>query len=282
MLCIYHRNCADGFTAAWCAKLAGVTDFHASQYGEAPPDVDGLDVVVVDFSYPRDVLFAMKERARSIYVLDHHKSARAALEGLDFCLFDMERSGAAMTWDYFFPDLARKRPLLVDYVQDRDLWQWRLPSSREVNAVIGSYEQTFENWDRLGGLDVREMHAEGAAILRYQDKLADQIAANAEEVEIDGHLVLVSNSGVLQSEVGERLAKGRPFGVVWFEREGEIVLSLRSRAGGIDVSELARKFGGGGHAGAAGMRVASGTRFGYCVDLEVQKIKTENERRADG
>src|SRR3990167_9339886 len=97
---IYHSNCFDGFGAAWV--LRGVypdATFIPATYGDAPPDVTGQDVVIVDFSYPRDVLLAMRQSSRSLVVADHHKTAQANCEGLDFCHFDMNRSGAGLAWD---------------------------------------------------------------------------------------------------------------------------------------------------------------------------------------
>ena len=60
-LCIYHGNCADGFTAAWAVhgKFGDQLDYHPGIYGQEPPDVTGRDVVMVDFSYKHSVLDAM-------------------------------------------------------------------------------------------------------------------------------------------------------------------------------------------------------------------------------
>src|SRR5665213_864100 len=154
-LCIYHGNCADGFTAAWAVHKAmgvGDADYHPGVYGQEPPDVTGRDVIMVDFSYKRPVLEAMAAKARSILILDHHKTAAEDLSGLGYIpvqyddfvetndpaarvgvIFDMERSGAQVTWDFFHD---APRPLLVDYVGDRDLWRFAMPKSREVNAYV--------------------------------------------------------------------------------------------------------------------------------------------------
>jgi hypothetical protein len=57
-LCIYHGNCADGFTSAWVmhhAYLGGI-ELYAGTYGQEPPDVTDREVYMVDFSYKRPVL----------------------------------------------------------------------------------------------------------------------------------------------------------------------------------------------------------------------------------
>ena len=75
-ICIYHGNCADGFGAAWVVRKAlGDIEFFAGKYQEPPPDVTGKNVVMVDFSYKRPVLLEMAEKANSILIIDHHKTA---------------------------------------------------------------------------------------------------------------------------------------------------------------------------------------------------------------
>jgi hypothetical protein len=38
-------------------------------------------------------------------------------------IFDMNRSGAGLAWDYFQPMTSRLR--FIDYLEDRDLWRFR-------------------------------------------------------------------------------------------------------------------------------------------------------------
>lgn len=111
ILCIYHSNCADGFTAAWAVWLRfgeGV-EFYPGVYQSDPPDVTGRDVVLVDFSYKREVLREMSLKARSILVLDHHKSAaedlpqesRTSDSLLTSCRMDKPEWTQPLTWEYF-------------------------------------------------------------------------------------------------------------------------------------------------------------------------------------
>jgi nanoRNase/pAp phosphatase (c-di-AMP/oligoRNAs hydrolase) len=113
-------------------------------------------------------------------------------------------------------------------------------------------------WDGLSLMTAEEMAFRGEAILTYQETIVDALCRNARETWIGGHTVLAVNSPVLQSEIGERLAKDAAFGAVWFVGgNGETYWSLRSRPPvGIDVSEVAKKYGGGGHVQAAGFKGA--------------------------
>ena len=78
-LVIYHANCADGFTAAWAVHKAMPANFYPAAYQAPPPDVAGRDVIMVDFCYGRDIMLQLQRAARSLLVLDHHKTANEVL-----------------------------------------------------------------------------------------------------------------------------------------------------------------------------------------------------------
>lgn len=255
-LVIYHANCIDGFTSAWVAWLKyGIeADYFPASYGDVPPDVTDREVLIVDFSYPREVMVSMAESAKSIRVIDHHKTAQAALEGLAWATFDMERSGAGLTWDELFP--GKDRPWLVDYVEDRDLWRFKLGASKEINAWIGACRRDyFTDWGNLFAEGPTVACAKGAAVLQFVDRYVHEMAAQAKWVVFEGERVPIVNAPYINiSELVGHLAESAPFAVGWFQRgDGLYAYSLRSRGKeGVDVSEIAKRFGGGGHRNSAG------------------------------
>jgi oligoribonuclease NrnB/cAMP/cGMP phosphodiesterase (DHH superfamily) len=274
-LCIYHGNCADGFGAAWAVRQAfdkRRIEFHAGVYQKEPPDVTDRHVIMVDFSYKRPVIDDMAQRARSILILDHHKTAANDLTGYapppdtwdDFmdlhdlhevvALFDMHRSGAGITWD-FFHDTTR--PPLIDHIEDRDLWRFKLPKTREIQAAVFSYPYDFEVWDRLMAMDVAELAKEGEAIERKHFKDIDELLGVCQRrLEIGGHSVPVASlSYTLTSDAGHTMAEGEPFAACYWDTESGRVFSLRSTDDGLDVSAIAKAYGGGGHRNAAGFEV---------------------------
>ena len=126
---IYHKNCSDGFGAAYSAwKLLGnKAEYYACTHGDTPPDVTGKKVAVLDFSFNNATTKEMIEKAESLVVIDHHKSAMVELHDVSNCIFDMNKSGAAMAWEFFHP--AKEIPKFIQYIQDRDLWKWEMPYS---------------------------------------------------------------------------------------------------------------------------------------------------------
>ena len=259
-LVLFHAGCSDGFCAAWLLhKIYPDAEFVPVNYGSPPPEVRNKEVIITDFSYKRDILIGMKKNAISLIVLDHHKTAQAELAGLDFCEFDMNKSGGRMTLDYLNKNrfiFTKGAEFLVDYTEDRDLWRWQLPNSKAISAAISSFPFDFAVWDQMCLTPIVELIVAGSAILRFQQKLIDTAVNFATETIIAGHKVLCVNTTCMVSEICEKLAEGRDFGASWFRRaDGKFVYSLRSRKGGIDVSEVAKSFGGGGHAAAAGFEV---------------------------
>ncbi|HVS35886.1 MAG TPA: DHHA1 domain-containing protein [Gemmataceae bacterium] len=256
----------DGYTAAWCSwrHFGDDAEYLPAQYGPPAPDVTGREVYLLDFSFKRPVLLEMAAKAASVVVVDHHKTAAAELKNIGrecnekslpimTVIFDMAKSGARLAWEFFNP--GKPAPWLVDYVEDRDLWSWTLPESRAINACLASWPKSFKEWSLLASDSTATTYfaEQGAAILRYQAQLVERAVANAVEQEIDGHKVLVTNATCLISEIGEQLAKGRPFSATFFIRsDDKRIWSLRSAPDGIDVSEVAKRHGGGGHRNAAG------------------------------
>lgn len=277
-LVIYHANCWDGFCAAWVAQKAlGEIEAVPAQYGTPPPDVQGRQVFILDFSYPRNVMVEIVGAASWVCVIDHHKTAQEALSRLDEILapdltvvFDIEKSGGRLAWEYFWDwrfahlsaearpftlgvrrDLA---PWLVDYTEDRDLWRHALDGTQEINAALRSYPLSFDLWDQFEQKDPRStFYYEGAAIRRREQQIVIDHIRHARDIEMDGHQIAVVNATVLFSEIAGELAKGKPFGACYFDRsDGKRQWSLRSDGDGVDVSVIAKAHGGGGHQHAAG------------------------------
>lgn len=270
-LCIYHGNCADGFGAAWVFKRFADRDFdfHPGTYQDAPPDVAGRDVYLVDFSYKRAIVETMLQQAARVVLIDHHKTALDDLAPLmeggygaptveHLCSLD--HSGAVLAWKWLNGNNESEMPQLLRHIEDRDLWRFALARTREIQANVFSYPYDFDVWDELMKADPQKLADEGAAIERKHFKdIEELIRVVTREFVIGGYTVPVANLPyTLTSDAGHALAKGKPFaGCYWDTPQGR-VFSLRSTDEGIDVSEIAKQYGGGGHKHASGFRVPYG------------------------
>lgn len=176
----------------------------------------------------------------------------------------MDRSGAQIAWDFFHP--GEPRPKLVDYVADRDLWRFDLGNSREVAAWLFSLDYTFAEWSRAAeamednNSFYRAAMAGGAIERKHHKDIAELLKVTRREMVIAGHRVPVANLPyTMASDAAGQMAQGAPFAACYYDRPDARVFSLRSRGdGGIDVSEIAAAYGGGGHRNAAGFQAPLG------------------------
>jgi uncharacterized protein len=264
---LYHRSCNDGFTAAYCAwtVFGDSAEYIGVSYGEEPPAVnEGDRIYIVDFSFPREVMLSWEKVASELVVLDHHKTAQEALQGLSFATFDMNKSGAILAWEYWHPD--EPIPTLIRYVQDRDLWKKELILSDEVSVMLRSFKKDFEVWHVLAQLSCADLLSLawiiGTPILRRRQKDVEAIASNYTWKEIGGYKVptVHTSKPSLASDIGHYLCKtfpDAPFSAVgWSDGNGKTKWGLRS-VGDFDVSQIAKQSGGGGHKNAAGFAQAS-------------------------
>ena len=264
---IYHGGCPDGFGAAWSFwnKYKNSIEYYPASHGELPPDVSGKDVFIVDFSYKREVLLQMKESANSIVLIDHHASAERESGDLDFCNFDMNHSGAYLAWDYLFG--SENIPPLISYIEDRDLWRWKLPNSNCILSAIDSYPKEFAKWSELNSMlsldhtsedtnwGFKTLKAEGEAILRYKKNLLGSLLDNKFRANILGYDVPMVNAPFFQSELASELCEGESFAAAYYFNGSSYRVSLRSKEEGEDVSKVACEFGGGGHKCAAAFNI---------------------------
>lgn len=291
---VLHHGDWDGVTAAWVfqeavrlGRVAGVErtetpTFHVARYDENPPHVEpDDDVWLLDFCYGAIALQHLLASARSVSVIDHHPTAIARVDEAGLrgsfatCVLCVEGSGCGLAWQLFFGDETTRTPALVRYVEDHDLWRFRLPGSRELRSWIHSFEPTLEAAARLHsvacsvppnvavpGTEFPEWaFRAGAAIERAVGGLASAMAGRAVAGSIDGSACVCANAPVLTSDVGHALLEAHPeaeVALVFSDGAKNRQYGLYSRPEGRDVSVIARKFGGGGHPHAAGFHGPEG------------------------
>lgn len=279
----YHNHCSDGFCAAWVCWLAWGNDveFVAIDHGT---DWDlgrfeGKDVLFVDLCPKAQDLITLIGIATRVRVWDHHKTAKPWIEaaesvvaagagyGVFEAVFRLDRSGAGIAFD-MLRDLIFKAPRdigpvverLVNYVQDRDLWTWKLVDSKEISEMISMLEPVFYVWTSFATeleLDQELVVSKGALLLAYKDRWINQIIENGASKIIEGeHGTKVEvNAPIFQSEIGNRIVEsmaGVSYADIYYTRgDGQVVHSLRSK-GDFDVSAIAASKGGAGHKNAAG------------------------------
>lgn len=296
-ICLYHFPCDDGFASAWVARRKWPeVVMTPTNYGQPFPDIDYRDknILIADFSYKPDAISELmtSRGARSIVMLDHHKTAAADLKDfkVEICgdakfvaadmegmfgdmaelgrpqavaRFDMEHSGAALTWEFCFPD--EPMPVFIQFIEDRDLWRFALKETRAFSLYLRSYPYAFDTWDDIAAEiagDPNLVLGSALSIERFYDqKLAEMVpTAILKDIGKWKGVPTAHAPYAFASDLAHELLKAHPaapFAAVVVDAYGGRTYSLRSEDSRQDVSEVAKAFGGGGHRNAAGFRVPS-------------------------
>ena len=261
---MYHGGCPDGFGGAYSAwkKLGDHAEYHPVSYSKpVPENLASARIYFIDCCYKQDVMDKIVAEAHSLTILDHHTGTQAVVESMPEHVFDNDRSGAMIAWNYFNPDVPA--PKLLEYIQDDDLFLFKLPDTRPVLAYVLIRPFTFEEWEvlvqELEDPESREVFLNRARIYgEYFELLGEFAAEHVKLVEFEGYEVTFATAHPMKpmkSLVGNLLAKKHPpFSLVATAHPEGYGISIRGD-GSVDVSAIARKYGGNGHHDSAGFAI---------------------------
>jgi oligoribonuclease NrnB/cAMP/cGMP phosphodiesterase (DHH superfamily) len=259
---MYHGGCPDGFGGAYSAwkKLGDHNvEYHPVSYSKpAPENLAGAHIYFIDCCYSQEAMDKIVAEAASLTILDHHTGTQAVVESMPDFVFDNDRSGTMIAWNYFHPDVPA--PKLLEYIQDDDLFLFKLPDTRPVLSYVSIRPFTFEEWEvlvqELEDPKSREDFLNRVRIYgEYFELLAEYAAEHVKLVEFEGYEVTFATAHpmkTMKSLVGNLLAeKHPPFALVVSAHPTGYGISIRGD-GSVDVSAIARKYGGNGHHDSAG------------------------------
>jgi len=236
---------------------------------------DGEKIVIVDFSFEPEVMEKVLLKTDDIIWIDHHKTSfeykySRELDGLRL----NEYSGCELAWKYFMKN--RPIPYPVELIGDRDTWRWKHGTTTTYfneGLKLYPHHPKDEIWDYLLSENeflvfgwVKEIVEEGRTAARYRDVICEDYANNfGFETTFEGYRCFAIGLLMFGSQAfGERF--DRYDICLAYEFLGDKwVVKLYSAT--VDVSAVAKKYGGGGHKGAAGF---------ICSDLPFKKKGSQN------
>lgn len=262
IIILYHKNCFDGFGAAYTAwkKFGNKAVYMPIDHQALPPkNLRGKKLYMLDIAYSAEIMKKLVKICSSVTIIDHHVSNGDAVKCVADCLYDMNHSGAILTWKYFYP--KKIAPRLLRHIEDYDIWKFKIKNTKEITAFLDATDFDFKLWDKISrdleDVKKRKKYIEmGEVILKYRKKVIGKLLGQADKVIFKNYKALAVNSPILQSELGHLIIEKKyPIGIIWYQRNGCRIFSLRS-SGEIDVSKIAEKFGGGGHKAASGFSLS--------------------------
>lgn len=280
-------------------NLLHKTQFIPVQYGHGLPDeelLEGKTVYVLDFSFSKENTAKLADLAGTLIMLDHHEGAvdnlftgekfleKSLVEKDDSAgvyllhtksvslLVDKSESGASLAFDTFGKliknDQYRERLFyLSEHAKDRDLWNFVLPATLAVYEYCTSLKYDLElGYGILVKSDQDTLNREiekSQVRVDMRNELANTYAGKAQKIQFMGYEIPVVNvPSNFSSIVGDILNKDVPFALMYVVSADRVYCSLRSnKETGVNVNLIANKFGGGGHACAAGFTISTSNLY---------------------
>lgn len=267
MICLHHND-ADGYCAGAIVRYCSGDELALYEVDYVSPiPWDKINaartVIMVDFSLPRaEMQKIYRDKGKNFIWIDHHISAIEEMSDLSEItgLRAVDRAACVLTWEYFFPDY--EIPAAVYFIGDRDTWQFNYPQTRAFNeGLMLSDDLSPYNdylWPRLFNNDeslIQEFIDKGEILLEATSKqIARQVAGRGFETTFGGYRTLAINLPS-NGDIGHHICSlGYDLAYVYSDirRNNRISTSVTLYSDTVDVSVLAKAFGGGGHRGAAG------------------------------
>ncbi|HBI25691.1 MAG: Phosphohydrolase (DHH superfamily)-like protein [Candidatus Wolfebacteria bacterium GW2011_GWC2_39_22] len=273
---LYHNGCHDGFGGAWAAwkKFKNKALYVGVEHGkDIPAGLVDKDIYCIDFCYNEEVMSSLLAVNNKVVVLDHHFSQRDVVGISTEHVYDNDRSGSVIAWQYFFPKEAV--PKLLKHIQDVDLWKFNVPHTKELMSALDEYEFDFKVWNKIAAAFedkelIKKYLEAGRTILKYNERIIERLVRHAEHVVFEGVDAYAINVPLLESEIGNWIVEHKKaVAIMWAYKGGGVKVSLRSD-GKTDVSALAQRYGGGGHKAAAG--------FAFDVNVTFPWVKVKKEK----
>lgn len=274
---LYHAECNDGFGAAWAAwnKFGDKADYIPINHGlPLPEGLNGKQIFFVDIIPDEATIKKVINDNKSVVAIDHHKTGEPKMKLFKEYIFDYNHSGAVLAWQYFYPGKSVPKFLLL--IEDMDLWNWKYPETDRFLAALILYDFNIQTWDKIAveiedPAKLADYLDKGELLLSFQEKMFGRAIEKAYLVEFEGFKVYAANTlHFWASKLGHKLVeKQPPLAIIWSQENSQITVSLRSD-GSVDVSEIAKKYGGGGHKAAAGFEIPAEEKFPW----KIIKIRT--------
>lgn len=300
MKCFYHNDADGKCSGFWVALSAGLTnasegtDFIEMSY-EKPFPMDTIkhneQIYIVDYSISPDDMRQLLEITMDVTWIDHHKTAIEKYDGFEHNIRGVRYDGVAgcmLTYCYlhhmtdrgigeikpFDISMVADAPMFTKLIADWDVWKFDYgDDTRKFITAFNCYDFNPEstNWDAFlddNSIAIRHMIADGEAMIKYRDGWAKgYLNRFGFETEFEGLRCFAVNLGNCNSEYFKSLPTGKYDAFMPFAFNGEkYTVSMYSTT--VDISGICKKYGGGGHAKAAGF---------HCTKLPFRKGENKND-----
>ena len=265
-----HTNCPDGYTCAWiCWKKYGINKnvqyvgLHPNTAWAEYPDIKGHMVLMFDVCPTKEAYDMLQKHTKQFHVYDHHVSNYRMFKDSEHVTFDLDHSAAYMAWKVIFP--KTRVPSIVKYIEDNDMGWWKLSVTKSlslalsINHKLNFSKDKFIVWDNLlSSREINKYIGIGNHYLNLLNYLVQPVLKTVKIIKYFTWTVGVVETDFkkpLSSHLANHIANDLnvDFAAIVGGKERRHVMMRASSTSTVDLSIIASKYGGGGHAKAASM-----------------------------
>lgn len=274
---VYHARCPDGYSAAFVLYIGGLIGKNTVLRPDVPsasqaPEVTG-HVIVVDVAYSPNVLQSIIDQSESVVYIDHHVTHIEEIQEMAkhnpklTVIYDVKECGSTLVWNYCFP--SEPLPLYLRIIRDNDNGYWKMAESI-TRPFLTAFETDINMDPNIASLKklkilltengMKDMITKGRYYYHYRDHMVKRAMKYSTKLKWGKYRVAFINiTGAIASETATRIARedsSLDFVVSYHYNISKkiFVYSMRSdttKKHPVDVQEIAKRYGGGGHSGAA-------------------------------
>ena len=199
------------------------------------------EIYIVDL--PLDCVSPYQNNLNKIIWIDHHKSSIEKFKDVRVKgLRKIGKGACELCWEYFFP--KDKLPRSIELASRYDVW--------DLDDDVLNFQLGLRAFENPNAFNLPEgIEEKGKTIRSYLSKYHADYMRKSFYVEFEGYKCICANLGLASSQIFDSIDKSTYDVMITFSYNGKIwSYSIYSTT--IDVSEIAVKYGGGGHKGAAG------------------------------
>jgi len=184
----FHRQTTDGIASAWIAqkfnehvKYRSVSDDITTNIDDEDEDDDDDDD---DFDFDgKSILFVDVEPSLRLKKIAKHIIIISDKEGDDdedeednierIRRSSKSKTGCQVMWERFFP--KKEVPWFLHYISDRELWQNKLPYSKEINTALyeNRHIRSIDGLEGLARIPSSELHSFKDSLIKKGKFLID-------------------------------------------------------------------------------------------------------------
>ena len=271
---LYHKFCNDGYGSVFAIEkyyLKNNLDSKSIIKKGLKPNWDinekiikGKKVVICDLSLSEENFNKIKKLTKDLLIIDHHLTTIKNTKNIEDNkkIIDTDHSGAYLTWEYFNSD--EEIPDIIKYIEDHDLWRFKLYKSRELYSSLKEVKHEYEEYEKLLDLNnLKEKIKLGDILYNIEMNKIKKIAKNAviinqriktinSSISKKLYKIAYINSNSYNNELGNYMVEKKNCDISIIYNYSDIknttYMSLRSNnKNDIDVSKIAEIYNGGGH-----------------------------------